>query len=145
MKQITISILSIVIIICAILLSEFYKYKEKDTEIKEFNTQFEIYKEKQITGADIATVINKAIDINEKNFIKKDKNGKYIQNDKNSINIEIKITDIAQGKIYEMETLYNGGMSEFVKFYGKISFTCKNIAYNSKGQVSYMLFEQISS
>ena len=72
MKQITISILSIVIIICAILLSEFYKYKEKDTEIKEFNTQFEIYKEKQITGADIATVINKAIDINEKNFIKKE-------------------------------------------------------------------------
>lgn len=145
MKNNLIFIISIVIIICAILLSKYYANKEQETQIKKFNSQFEQYNEKSIKGNEIATIINKAVDINERAYIKKDEKGKYIQNDESSINIEIKITDLAQGKIYEMETLYSGGISEFVKYYGQIPFKVTNIMYNSKGKVKYMLFEQISS
>ena len=50
---------------------------------------YEQYLEKEILGTDIATVINKAVDDNEKAFIKKDDENRYIQNDTNSINIEV--------------------------------------------------------
>ena len=76
-------------------------------------------------------------------MIKKDENNKYIQDDINSIYIEIKITEFAEEETYTMETLYNGGMNEFVKYYGQIEFKCDIIDYNSKGQVKYMLFEQV--
>lgn len=146
MKKAILFILSIVIIFIVIILSKFYDYKEQYSKIEKFNLKYEQYLDKEVIGTDIATIINKAINDNEQAYIKKDKQGKYIQNDESSINIEVKITDILkEGKIYTMETLYNGGMAEFVQHYNNIKFKCAKTEYNSNGQVKYMLFEQIST
>lgn len=145
MKKTIIFIISIVIIICVIATSKFYELRDSKLQIDEFNLKYEKYLDKEITGREVTTIINQAIDDNEKNYIQKDKNGKYIQDDEKSIDIEIKITEFKEEQIYEMETLYNGGTDEFVKYYGEINFKCTHIEYNSKGRVKYMLFEQILS
>lgn len=143
MNRTFIIIISVVLIICVMLLSFFYTNKQKYNEQQKFNTRYEKYLHDEISGTNIATIINQAVDDNEKAMIKKDENNKYIQNDSNSVNIEIKITEFAEEEIYTMERLYNGGMNEFVKYYGQIKFKCDKIEYNSKGQVKYMLFEQV--
>ena len=143
MKKI-IYILIIVIIIIAIILSKYSSYKKKYSQIQEYNLQYEKYLDKEIYGTDIATIINKAVDNNEKNYIEKDENGKYIQNDVNSVNIEIKIIDLEEEKIYSMETLYNGGMAQFVQYYSTILFKSAEVKYNSAGKICYILFEQIT-
>ena len=75
--------------------------------------------------------------------MEKDKKGKYINNDKNSINIDIKITD--NDTIYNMEKLYTGGMDKFVQFYNQIKFKCTKIeCHKETKKVKYMLFEQIT-
>lgn len=143
MNRTLIIIISVILIICVGLLSLIYTNKQKYNELQKFNMRYEQYIDKEIIGTNIATVINQAVDDNEKAMIKKDENNKYIQDDFNSVYIEIKITEFAEEEIYTMETLYNGGMSEFVKYYGQIKFKCDKIEYNSKGQVKYMLFEQV--
>ena len=143
MNRTLIIIISVILIICVGLLSLFYTNKQKYNELQKFNMRYEQYLNKEILGTNIATIINQAVDDNEKAMIKKDENNKYIQDDINSIYIEIKITEFAEEETYTMETLYNGGMNEFVKYDGQIIFKCDKIEYNSKGQVKYMLFEQV--
>ena len=47
--------------------------------------------------------------------------------------------------IYQMETIYNGGMQNFSNYYGNIKFKCIEIKYhNFTNKVKYMLFEQIT-
>ena len=145
MKKIFIIIITIVIIAIVVVLSKYYEYKEQKSEIDTFNAQYEQYLDKEIYGTQIASVINKAVDDNEKADIKKDENGKYIQNDENSVNIEVKIIDLDEDTIFAMETLYGGGMTQFVQYYSEILFKWAEIRYNSAGLVSYMLFEQIST
>ncbi len=140
MKKILIFILIIVIIIVAIFSVKYFNYKAELNELKKVNAEYEAYLNKEIYGTDIGTVINKAVDSNEKNSVPKDEQGFYIQNDTNSIKIEIKIID--NDTTYQMETLYSGGMTTFVQYYSSITFECTEIEYNSKGRVNYMLFEQ---
>ena len=122
MKKTLIYIISIVIVICVLIVSKLYANKEYMVEIKKFNTKYEKYINNELIGTEVASVINQAVDDNEYERIKKDENGKYIQNDENSINIEVKITEFSEEQIYTMETLYNGGIEQFVKYYGQILF-----------------------
>ena len=140
MKKTIIFILCVVIIILAIFYSKYMNYKFKQNEIKENNLEYEIYLNKPIYGTELTTVINKAIDNNEKNKVAKDEKGFYIQNDLNSIKVEIKITD--NDTTYQMETLYGGGMISFINYYNSIYYECTKIEYNTQGKVNYMLFEQ---
>ena len=143
MKKTLIYIISIVIVICVLIVSKLYANKEYMVEIKKFNTKYEKYNNNELIGTEVASVINQAVDDNEYERIKKDENGKYIQNDENSINIEVKITEFSEEQIYTMETLYNGGMDQFVKYYGQISFKAKEVKYNENKRIKYILFEQL--
>lgn len=140
MKKSVIVILTIVIIVISIVYVKYINYRQEQNKIKENNLEYEAYLNSQILGTELTTFINKAIDNNEKNNVPKDNQGFYIENDTNSIKIEIKITD--NDTTYQMETLYGGGMITFVKYYNSIYFECTKIDYNSTGKVSYMLFEQ---
>lgn len=114
-----------------------YKIAQKE------NAKFEIYKDEKITGRELATLINKAIDRNEKNEISKDKQGKYIDNKKDSINIDIKFID--NDVIYNIEKIYINGISNFINYYGDITFKCNEVKYHIIGKkIKYMQFEQIS-
>ena len=136
MKKTILFIVSIVLIICAILLSKYYMSKEIKEQIVQFNLKYEMYsKKEEIFGRDIATLINQAVDDNELN--------RYKENTE-EINIQIKITEFKEEQIYEMKTLYGGGMNDFVKYYGQIPFKCIDTQYGENGQIRYLLFEQIN-
>ena len=143
MKKIIIFFVIILIIISSI--SYIYlNYKSDYNMAKKANLQFEKYLNKEVYGTDIATAINKAIDNNTKNEIEKNNKGIYLNNNKNSINIEIKMLD--DDTIYKMENFYNSGIQKFISYYGNIKFKCVDIKYHtSTNQVKYMLFEQTTS
>ncbi len=142
MKKIAIFFLIIIIIIVGI--SYLYlNYKANYYTAKRENQRFESYEGQEIYGTDVTTIINKAVDNNYKNDIKKDNKGKYINNDINSIQIEVKMLD--NEKSYSMESLYGGGMDKFVQYYGEIKFKCTKIDYHkTTNRIKYMLLEQIT-
>lgn len=140
MKKI-ITFLSIIAVILLLLAIKYYNYKDEYSKIKLINTQYESYYKKVLYGTDVATIVNRAVNDNESNNVKKDSKGFYLENDTNSIKVEIKITD--NDTTYKMETLYNGGMANFVSYYNNIEFECTKIEYHSKTKrIKYLLFEQ---
>lgn len=143
MKKIIIFIVCIIIVLLSIFGNKYINYREEQSKIKKENLEYEAYLDKEITGRELTTMINRAVNNNEKNSVKKDENGLYIDNDINSIKIEIKITD--NDTTYQMETLYNRGMETFIQYYGDIFFYCAKIEYNSNKRVSYVVFEQKTS
>ncbi len=141
MKKLAIFFLVIVILVVG--MSYIYlNYKANYYEAKKQNRQFESYNEKEIYGTELTTIINKAVNQNETNEVQKDEKGKYIDNKKDSIKIEIKMLD--NRKTYDMETLYKGGMDKFVQYYGEIKFKCTKIEYHNTNKVKKMLWEQIT-
>lgn len=142
MKKIAIFFLIIIIIIVG--MSYLYlNYKASYNKAKQENKQFESYEGQEIYGAEVATIINRAIDNNQNYEVPKDKKGKYIDNDKNSIEIDIKMLD--NDTTYEMETLYNGGIEKFVEYYNEIKFKCTKLEYHkATNKVKYLLLEQIT-
>lgn len=110
--------------------------------LKNYNKEYEQYLDKTLKGTELATLINKIVDINETNKIKKDENNYYIDNRENSIKIEIKM--MLTEKTYPMEEIYNNDMAEFIKYFNLENFKCTNIKYHSTtGKVSNLFFEQI--
>ena len=143
MKKAAIYFIIIILIICAIF-AMYISYKANYNISKKSNLSFEKYLNEEVYGSELATVINRAIDRNEKNEVEKNNKGIYQNNDTNSINIEIKMLD--DDTIYQMETFYRGGIQNFINYYSNIKFKCVDIKYHSStNQVKYMLFEQITS
>lgn len=85
MKQKLIVIISIFLII--IFGITYYIYNQNLINEKAFknNKELESYTKNEITGTELVTLINKAIDINETKAVKKDNNLKYIEDSTNSI------------------------------------------------------------
>ena len=106
------------------------------------NNQFESYYNQEFYGADVVTIINKAYDNNLTNAVEKDNKGVFKENNTNSIKIDVKIID--NDKIYNMETLYSGGMDNFAMNYSGIKFKCTKIDYHPNKKVKYMYIEQIT-
>lgn len=143
MKKLTIFIIVAVIIIASVIGVKYINYRAEQNKIKNENLEYEMYLNKPIYGTELTTFINKAVDNNQKNNVPKDEKGFFIQNDVNSIEIEIRITD--NETLYKMETLYSGGMINFIQYYNSIYFECTKITYNKLGKVNYVLFEQKSN
>jgi len=94
-------------------------------------------------GAELATVINKAIDNNEKYSVEKDSSGLYDENNENSVRIDIYIAD--NQTTYSTEKIYKVGIEQFVSNFNTEQFKCTQIKYHEKSKrVKYLLFEQIS-
>lgn len=119
------TIIIILIPILMILFSVIGLLRTKNTtnrEIRQANMQYEYYLNKEIYGTDVATIINKAINENEKNNIQKNERNHYIENNTNSIKIELKMT--TNGKTYQMEEMYNNDITRFVENFNIIKFKC---------------------
>ena len=142
MKKFIIFLL-IVLIIVATVSYVYFNYKLNYNETKRQNYQFESYYNQEIFGSDLATAINKATDSNKKNDVQKNSKGGFIENDTNSIKIDIKFLD--DNQIHQMEEISNSGISTFIQYYNQIKFKCTKIEYHQKTSlVRYMLFEQIT-
>ena len=142
MKKNIIIIIVIVLSIISIFAYNFYNYQAtKNASIKN-NKVYESFLNQQVLGTDVISLINKAVDNNDKNEVQKDSNGKYSDNGKNSIQIEIKFLEL--DKTISMEAINGQGYTEFVHNFGTYNFKCTKIEYhNSTKNVKYMYFEQI--
>lgn len=120
----------------------FANYKMNNIQANENNKTYTDILNKEISGSDLASIINKTIDQNEKNEITKDKNGYYIENEENSIIIEIKFKDSED--IFRLEQISKGGIENFIKLYSNLKFKCTNIEHHKKTNfVQYVYFEEI--
>ena len=131
------TLILIIIIVVAVKINDIQKQKQ---QILNYNKEFEYYCDKTIIGTDITTLINKAIDNNEKNDVKKDEKGLYIQDDESSIKIFIKMQFTEN--IYPMESFYTAGINDFTKYFGGISFKAIKKEYHENGKISSILFEE---
>ncbi len=142
MKKIVI-FLVIILTLVVIVAFSYINYNSLYNSIKKDNLEFEQYDKKELYGTDIATLINKAINNNIKNNVKVNSDGKYIENEENSIRIDIYISD--NNTTYDMETIYNGGIAKFVQNYNIVKFKCTKIEYHNKTKrIKKVYIEQIS-
>ena len=139
MKKVIIGILLIVIIIVIGFGTWYNKNIQNLKEIKNFNSNFEEYIDKEITGVDLTTVINKAIENNNKQKIEKNSDGTYKNNNKTSIEIIIKPTK--DGKSYPMEAFEKVGIREFTNSFGGVIFKSTKVEYHSNGRISKIYYE----
>ena len=100
MKKIFIFLMTVLVII-AIIGVKYISYKNEKNLIQSENAEFEDYKDKEVYGLTVGTLINKAVDKNTKNKVEKDDKGNFIQNDENSIEIELHM--IENDKDYELQ------------------------------------------
>lgn len=144
MKKVLISLLIILAIVTIIVLVYISNNNRAIMEIKKNNQEYELYLNKEIFGTDVSTIINKATDSNERNDIQKDEKGFYIENDTNSIKVEIVMLNDDTTKTYQMETIQKVGMNGFIDNFNLINFKCSKIEYHNKTKlVSKIIFEQI--
>ena len=142
MKNTLLLILAIFFIIICIISGLLININSEKEAIKKENAQYEKYLNKEILGTELATLISKLTDQNEKNNIKKDEKGYYINNNENSIKIDLKMTTV--DKTYPMEEIYNNQIINFVQNFNLIKFKCTNIEYhNATGKVSKLVFEEL--
>lgn len=118
--------------------------KENLMAIQKENAEYEKYKEGQVFGTQVASLINKATNENLKNEVQQDKKGFFIENETNSVKIEIKLQNEKELKTYQMETIQKVGTDGFIKNFNLILFKCINIEYHEQTKrVSKVVFEQI--
>ena len=148
MKKNILYILLILLIIIIVVVINISNNRIKQNTVSNFNTEFEKYKDKTLYGADILSIINKAIDNNKQKEIKKDEKGNYIEDEEFSIKVDlILLSKDDEGNIkevkYPMETLEKAGLEEFIKSFSITVFKLENIEYNSNGRFSKILVKQL--
>ena len=145
MKSIWLKIITAILIIMVIIIlvvENIAKKQKNEKKIAYYNKQYEYCLNKEIYGSEVATLINKAIEQNEKNQIAKDDKGYYIENETNSIKIELKM--ITVDETYPMELIYKNNIKDFIKNFNIILFKCTNIEYHKKtGKIKKITLEQI--
>lgn len=142
MKKNLLILLGIFILIIAILFFIYNNYIKVIILSQQSNKEYENYTENTVLGSSLMTLINKAIDRNEKNGIEKNNKNLYIENNENSIKIEIKFLE--SDKIFQMETISDLGSEEFIKNYNSRKFKCTKKEYHEKTKhIKYILFEEI--
>lgn len=142
MKKNLVILLIFAIVIFIIISYNYFEYKASLQKVALYNKEYEQYLDVEIYGADIATIINKAVNQNEKNDIEKDEQNNFIENDENSIKIDIHILE--NDMIYNMERINKKPIEDFVKNFNTIKFKCAKKEYHDKTQkIKYILFEQI--
>lgn len=130
-------ILLIFLVIIGINIKELEKERK---EVQKFNSYYEQYNKQELNGLDITTVINKAINNNEKFNIQKNEEGLYINDGQNSV--QIYITMIINNKTYPMEKINALGMESFIEYFGVVNFKCSKVEYHEQtGKISSMTFE----
>lgn len=143
MKKILICLIIVLVAITIVVSMWISGNNTKLAKIKENNQKYEIYLDKEVFGTDVTTVINKAIDDNEKREIPKDEKGFFIPNDTNSIKVELVMLNGENKETYQMETLNKVGLSGFIKNFNLINFKCSKIEYHDKTKlISKIIFEQ---
>lgn len=133
------------IIIIAILGTVWYINSQSKISLNNkiaYNNDYKELKDKEITGIEFASIINKAMDLNVSNQVQKDSKGFYIDNGENSLLIEIKFKD--SDIIINAQSVFKNDITKFINIYGNYKFKCTKIEYhNSSKLVKYLYFEEV--
>lgn len=142
MKKTLAIVLTLFIIIIVVLAVNLKAVQDDEKAIKEFNYEYEQYLGKKVYGTEVTTIINKAIENNKNHYIQKDDKGMYINDELYCIKVELNMITVE--KTYQMEQLYNAGLTEFVKNFNIIEFECSNVEYHKKtGRISKIVFTEL--
>ena len=148
MKKIVFSILLVVVLIVAVICINISDRNMKRNKSSEFNSQFEKYIGQTIYGTDVLSIINKAIDNNANTGVQKDAEGFYIEDDQNSVKVQITLLSSKDdGEVVEvthqMETLEKAGLDKFIASFNLTEFKCTNADYNKEGRISKIYLKQL--
>ncbi len=142
MKKQIVLIFILLLVIILIIAFGIAQNVNAERELVKYNSQFDFYLNKQLIGTEVTTMINKAIDENERNNVLKDEKNYYIPNETDSIKIYIKLEQ--DGENFAMEKIFNFGITEFVKNFNLEDFKCTKVNYHrDTGKVSEVYFEVI--
>lgn len=143
MKKTLFILIAIFIVLLSAIIFKLNTNIVKQTDLKKFNSYYTEYLDKTFFGSEVATIISKAIDNNEKYNISKDENDMYISD--NSYSIKIYINIVGSKKTYEMETINKVGITQFISNFNTLEFTCTKINYHdSTKRVSEMYISEVS-
>lgn len=141
MKKVIVLISFLCLIALFISVISITNMQKSKREIASYNSQFEYYNRDNLNGIDVTTVINKAIDLNEKNEIPKDEDGNYLNNQEDSIQVYLKLANDAEN-MYPMEKVNKVGIERFTRAFGSINFKCTSITYHKlTGKIESISFE----
>lgn len=142
MKKFLAILIVIILVVVAVVIYKYNSYKSEILRMQKLNEEYEEFTENEILGTSLITLINKTIDLNQKNNISLDDKDLYIDNGQNSIKIEVKFVESED--IYPMERIGKLGSEQFIKNYGTATFKCTEKQYHEKtNNIKYLLFEQI--
>lgn len=142
MKKNLFTILGIIGIIVLILIYGIYHMKQQSAKARKINQDYESFYNKEVLGTDLASLINKIDDANQKNNVEKDEKGLYINNHSNSIQLEVKFQELEE--VIPGEIIEKQGIKQLVQNFGAFKFKCTKIEYHqSTGYIQYMYFEQV--
>ena len=141
MKKYIITILILVAVVISSVLYAYNTYKKNVQDLKDYNSEFTKYENTEIAGTEIATILNKAVNNNEQNNVYKDEQGIYVENDENSIKVDIYIKD--NDTTYSMEKIYNMSVEKFINSFSLETFKITDVQYHNKtGKIKYIKLEQ---
>ena len=134
MKKIVVLILIPVLIIIAIVFSNYVEYARMKTQVSNINKEFLAYENSKVQINTIITLMNKAI--------QKDENNKFKENETNSIKIYIEIK--SREAVIPMEELILGekaGIEKVSYAFSDGLFEITKVEYHEKtGQVKTIVF-----
>ena len=116
-------------------------FKKSEKVSVEFNSKYEQLCNKTIYGSEIATIINQAIENNEKYNIEKNSKGTYINDGKYSLQVFIKLEN--DGEYFTMERINSFKISEFIRNFSLEDFKCTKILYHDNTKRVAQIFFDI--
>lgn len=139
---------TIIVLICifiAIIISLYTYYQSTQSAlqgVKKFNYQFEQYFDKEIYGADVVTIMSKAIDNNNKYDIARNEENKFIEDNKYCLKVMIKFKDVDQ--TFDMESIEKAGIEGFMQNFSKSTFKVIEHDYNEASKrIGKIVIEEI--
>lgn len=146
MKKNIIILVLILIMIIVICIAGINANSKTSKAILQVNKEYEQYLNKEIYGTEVITLINKATSSNEENNVTKDSKGFYIENEDNSIKINVIMITNEEKKettVYKMEAISKVGMTEFIKNFNTAIFKSTKIEYHKQtGKIKYIELTQ---
>lgn len=135
MKKKTFITLVILLILLMITLYLVYIFRNNlSSEEKKITSEYEAYYNQEKTGTELVSIINRTVDINNKNNVQKNEENLYIENDTNSIKIYIGFLYKDETRILEMERIVDNGIDNFIKAYSTANFKCTEVTYHDKSK-----------
>ncbi len=147
MKKVFFSIILVVILILVFITVAISQKNAESNSLKSFNSEYEQYLGQTLYGTDILTIINKAIDNNEKYAIEKDNEGYYLENEENVVKVELTLLSLdeegnTKEVTHQMERLNQIGLDKFIMSFNLTEFKCTNIEYTDSGRVHTIYLKQ---